>query len=54
MKYFMTESTFHDPLPVSEAELQMLIQEHLHYLERVLPNTGSLFQAQKQPAGEFH
>jgi DNA-binding transcriptional ArsR family regulator/uncharacterized protein YciI len=34
MKYFMIESTFHDPVPVSEDQLQLLIKEHQRYLAR--------------------
>jgi len=32
MKYFMIESTFHEPLPVDPARLQELITEHRRYL----------------------
>ncbi len=32
MKYFMIESAFHDPVPVSSEELQRLIKEHQKYL----------------------
>lgn len=51
MKYFMIESTFHDPLPVSEAELQVLIQEHLHYLEKGFAEHWILVSGPKATGG---
>ncbi len=51
MKYFMIESTFHQPVPVSEHELRRLIKEHQRYLARGFAEGWILVSGPKAASG---
>ena len=50
MKYFMIESTFYNPLTVSEAELQGFIKAHVDYLAQGF-NDGRILVSGPKMAG---
>ena len=51
MKYFMIESTFHQPAPVGEDDLQRLIKEHQRYLARGFAEGWILVSGPKAAGG---
>ena len=51
MKYFMIESTFRQPVPVSAVELQRLVEEHRRYLARGFTEGWILVSGPKAGSG---
>jgi len=51
MLYFMIEGTFYDPVPVKPEKLEMLIKEHVAYLQRGYDEGWMLFSGPKAHSG---
>jgi len=51
MRYFVVESTFREPVPVSEHELRRLIRDHQRYLARGLSEGWILLSGPKAAGG---